>query len=537
MFNSNISAYFLAVSLVFVQSVVGVSAQQAVTIRDEVASWGYGGDGQLGNNSTEATQITPVPVEGLDQDIALGSSLTSTYAIKEDGTLWAWGGNYYGEFGNGMTDQSLLPIQVGTDSDWVEVDGGDTYVLARKSDGSVWTAGEYNPAYAVNSDGPATLTPIASLSNITDISAGYYHALALDSDGNVWSWGVGDNGELGDGVDTFHVVETPAPIANFTGATSVCAGYDISGAIQNDGSVWLWGQYDGANPIGSVPTLVEGIGGAEQLECDYLNAMALTTDGSVWAWGTSFSGDGSAEFSTVPRRAVSPEGERIVDIANGGFDSFYAVSDAGSLYAWGQNTNGVLGLGFNNETRDGFDDVLVPTLNPALSSVSLVEGFEAGGVAIYDRYATVEGRVYEDVNQNQVFEAADRGLVGVTLELTRGDELVQAQVTDEEGRYTFANLISGTYFLRATNLEARYPDLRVSEEGVREVSVEAVPGQTFEFPIGMVQAQEEVVSDPSAEDMDAPLDTPATEDSGDGEDGGSETTGMPALIRTGGRDN
>ncbi len=72
-------------------------------------------------------------------------------AIKTDGTLWAWGGNEYGQFGNGTNTDSDIPVQVGTGTDWASV------------------------------------------------SAGAYHSLALKTDGTLWAWGYNSNGELGNG--------------------------------------------------------------------------------------------------------------------------------------------------------------------------------------------------------------------------------------------------------------------------------------------------------------------------------------------------
>lgn len=67
----------------------------------------------------------------------------ATYAIKQNGTLWAWGGNNHGQLGNGTTTSRLLPAQVLPGTTWSKVSAGDSYVVAQKTDGTLWSCG-YN---------------------------------------------------------------------------------------------------------------------------------------------------------------------------------------------------------------------------------------------------------------------------------------------------------------------------------------------------------------------------------------------------------
>lgn len=62
----------------------------------------------------------------------------SAFAIKTNGTLWAWGENSAGQLGIGNTQAQTLPVQVGTDTDWKQVAAGVSSVLALKADGSLW---------------------------------------------------------------------------------------------------------------------------------------------------------------------------------------------------------------------------------------------------------------------------------------------------------------------------------------------------------------------------------------------------------------
>lgn len=74
---------------------------------------------------------------------AVSASDNTTYAIKADGTLWAWGDNEQGQLGIGQdaVKFSSTPVQVGTDADWKGVYGARGAGFFLKNDGSLWTAG------------------------------------------------------------------------------------------------------------------------------------------------------------------------------------------------------------------------------------------------------------------------------------------------------------------------------------------------------------------------------------------------------------
>lgn len=74
------------------------------------------------------------------QQVAAG--LDHTLAIKPDGTLWGWGGNFVGQLGVGTVSESVqTPVQIGTDNDWKEVSAGGNNSMAVKNDGTLWAWG------------------------------------------------------------------------------------------------------------------------------------------------------------------------------------------------------------------------------------------------------------------------------------------------------------------------------------------------------------------------------------------------------------
>jgi alpha-tubulin suppressor-like RCC1 family protein len=110
--------------------------------------WGWGpcGFGALGQGGIGEYRLVPV-------ELAPGKAWTSiavggihTLAVRDDGTLWACGDNYYGQLGLGHGAPPEPPYsvrefsfcQVGTDDDWVAVAGGMSNSLGLKKDGSLW---------------------------------------------------------------------------------------------------------------------------------------------------------------------------------------------------------------------------------------------------------------------------------------------------------------------------------------------------------------------------------------------------------------
>jgi len=106
-----------------------------------VLAWGYNGYGQLGNGTT-TDSYTPVPVSFLLSDvIAISAGGYRTVALKNDGTVWAWGKNYYGQLGDGTTIDSYTPVRVSGLTDVIAISAGESHTIALKNDRTIWAWG------------------------------------------------------------------------------------------------------------------------------------------------------------------------------------------------------------------------------------------------------------------------------------------------------------------------------------------------------------------------------------------------------------
>jgi len=198
---------------------VGSSHTLALLSTGAMYRWGGNSRGQLGINST-TDQLSPGILAGTGpgSDAYKYSSIAAggdhSLAIRDNGELYAWGSNGFGQLGMGTTTDVLEPTQVGTDRDWesasagggnndagndLAINGGHT--VAIKNDGTLWAWG----SNAYGQLGLGTIedqsTPV-KVNNDTDwkrVSAGKLHTFAWKADGSLWGWGANLNGQLGNG--------------------------------------------------------------------------------------------------------------------------------------------------------------------------------------------------------------------------------------------------------------------------------------------------------------------------------------------------
>jgi len=162
-------------------------------------------------------------------------------ALKEDGTLWGWGGNAQGQLGDGTTVLKSAPVRIGGGAAWAAVSAQGTYSVALKSDGSLWAWGANTRGQL--GDGTFSRKTIPTrIGTGTDwkaVSAGADHSLALKQDGSLWAWGYNNNGQLGDGTTVDRNV--PTRIGTDSDWKAVSTGSNHSLALKSDGTLWAWG--------------------------------------------------------------------------------------------------------------------------------------------------------------------------------------------------------------------------------------------------------------------------------------------------------
>lgn len=270
--------------------------------------WGKNAYGQIGNDTTSTSQLSPVQTisGGTDwMDLSLGEAHAA--GIKNDGRLWIWGGNFEGELGTDDTNNYSSPVQtIALGNNWKQVSCGNFATAAIKTDGTLWlwgynSNGQLGDGTVDNKSSP--VQTVAGGNNWKQVKLGSLHTIATKTDGTLWCWGRNYFGQLGND-DT---IDVSSPIQTITYGTNwkqVSAGQHHSAAVKNDGTIWVWG-INGYGQLGDnsisyksspVQTIAYGTNWSK-VSCGDLHTGGLKTDGTFWVWG--YNGYGQIGDDTV----------------------------------------------------------------------------------------------------------------------------------------------------------------------------------------------------------------------------------------------
>jgi alpha-tubulin suppressor-like RCC1 family protein len=330
-------------------------------------SWGENGSGELGiGNTTDKSSPNQVGSETRWTDISSGThddvGKQHSLAIDNNQRLWAWGENGNGQLGIGNTTDKSSPIQVGTDK-WLKISAGYAVSHGIKHDNTLWGWGYWNNSNIGSGSFSDVTTPSQILSGSGDywieVSSRYNHSFAITNVGVLFTWGTDLYGETGLGygppvLTTISTPETVTPTPEL-GWKIASAGNRFSLAIQNDGTLWAWGEdtygqiglNGGGSGMGyeSVPVQVGALTTWKNVSAGGGHSLALKNDGTIWSWG--YNGNGQlGHGDTTDRSSPTQIGSATdwVDIS-AGYEFSLALKSDGSLYAWGLNNIGQLGDG------------------------------------------------------------------------------------------------------------------------------------------------------------------------------------------------
>lgn len=313
---------------------------------DSRICWGDNGLGQFGDKTLQGS-VTPVPIA--DPPVTeLTAGGNHFCGIKETGdVVWCWGNEWHGALGGGPTPDTSIPQPTpehvrGLDQPdptvkTSAIEGGGAHTCAILTDGTLncWgfnASGQLGVGDTQDRGGPVrvgcTAGPTGEVcsGDWGTVSLGTYHTCGIKSGDELWCWGGNNSGQLGVGTNTESEI-LPLHVSPENGWKSIAAGYQHSCAIRGDASLWCWGNGEqgqlgtGERDRTNLPVRVPDPPGPERWVSVFVSAgpggdvggmhtCALRSNQTLWCWGLNDEGQIGLGFTsesvTTPRRVCLP---------------------------------------------------------------------------------------------------------------------------------------------------------------------------------------------------------------------------------------
>ena len=300
--------------------VVGIAAGSKHTCAAKqdgtVFCWGLNDTGQLGNDTMNRSS-SPVQVLQIDHATAVAAGLSFSCALKDDKTVMCWGANYSGQLGNSdpasVPNAQLHAVAVTGLTNIVSISAGSAHACAVDGDANIWCWGGNYYGQLGNGSQTGTSTPVklTSLTGVAQVAAGNYYTCGLLKTGKVYCWGVNDNGQLGNGTQSPLSTANPSPIVvlSLNDATFLwTAGTNHACAVRQSGSIACWGDSSSgqlgysSTVDGSVPSPVQvaTITNGLKVWTGGDTSCAIASDGRAYCWGSNTDGE-IGDKTTVTR--------------------------------------------------------------------------------------------------------------------------------------------------------------------------------------------------------------------------------------------
>lgn len=319
----------------FVTEISAGSHELATAIKTDGSLLTWGKLYESGNSSdgSYTYKIQTVPKTFINADVKSVSSGYMHHAvIKTDNSLWMWGRQYCGEFGNNSTTGSAVPVKVEDNVKFVSAGGQSTAII--KADGTLWVCGRNDFGQVGDSSVVTRTSFVQIMDNVSSVVSGWCVTYAITQDGSLWAWGRNDKGQLGDEtlIDRWEPVKVLENVVIVNSAKTSC---NLVAAIKDDKSLWVWGCNQ------PIPTEIDNDVTSVTVGDNYIEYVK--EDGSLWGYGNNEFGqlgDGTTTTISAPTQIM----DNAKAVVSGGENTLTNKSD-GSVWSWGRNYYGVLGDG------------------------------------------------------------------------------------------------------------------------------------------------------------------------------------------------
>lgn len=328
----------------------------ALTLAGAVECWGDNSYGELGSGAATIS-ISPSGVAGFTSGVTAVSAGVNFACALTVGGVQCVGSDGVGQLGDGTNNSTATPVTV------TGFAGGAAAIASGSSHSCVLTAvgggvqcwgdntyGELGNGSTNSSSVPVSVTGLTS--GVAAISSGMDFSCALTAAGGALCWGDNSAGQLGNG-NTTNAVNPVTVTGLSNGVAAISAGHNFTCALTTAGAVKCWGDGsygalgNGAATTTTLPVDVSGLSsGVSTISVGYQHACALTAGGGVQCWGNNAQGqlgNGTNENSSIPVPVTGLTGG-IIAIAAGDFNSC-ALTSGGGVKCWGDGSSGELGNG------------------------------------------------------------------------------------------------------------------------------------------------------------------------------------------------
>ena len=332
---------------------VSLSAYHALAVLDDgsLYAWGGGGwgAGLLGDGTNHPSSH---PVKIMDHVIHAVAEHSHSLAIVRDGSLWAWGQNNLGQIGDGTNETRLYPVKVMENVVYAAISPGrpnshmswGARSFAITEDGTLWAWGQNGPFEETAVLGDGTMEqrnyPVPIMTNVVSVTPTLTGGFAVTEDGTIWGWSR----------EQLYPVPIPHPPYAHDYRRMPEFRYDLT----EDGTLWTWGLNQppdhwqwfplvGDGTTVPRPSPVRVMDGVKSVTIVADTVFAITQDGALWSWGYNTIGqvgDGTTHPRLSPVRILdggvaSVFSSYFIDHGRIGFMNSLALTEDGSLYAWG----------------------------------------------------------------------------------------------------------------------------------------------------------------------------------------------------------
>lgn len=333
-----------------------------LTATGSATCWGYNLYGQaLGNGTSSINVESPTAAAPGFTFAQLAAGFASTCGRTSSGAVWCWGDGSLGNLGNGALTNTLVPVQVTTDSVFTSLVAGYNHYCGltasgvalcwgRNSDGQLGRGTAFNP-------GSPLPEPVAGTLRFTTLFSSYEHTCGIATDGKRYCWGDNAGGKLGDGTDADRLV--PTAVVGGDAFVEFAIGLNHTCARTATGAASCWGNpWKGAlgNGVTSgfyyAPQPVAGSLAFTSIASGADHVCGTVAGGVAYCWGKNDLGQGGigSTLTAVTTPTAVSGGLPFVSI-DPGTDHTCGRLTNGTTRCWGYNQYGQVGTGTLGATQ------------------------------------------------------------------------------------------------------------------------------------------------------------------------------------------